>query len=138
LADFYRSDVYRWIGDAVRVYRELPFIWDNGKRIIHGVIDMLLQRPDDSWVIVDYKTSYLPKNATLVEAQDHAQRFHMQMGAYAEAVLEHLRAVQKVDAVALAVYIHYIHSGQTVEIAHDEWRAALDKMEPSIGRLIGL
>jgi hypothetical protein len=137
LQEFSGSDVYKWIENAVHVYRELPFIWEHGRRIIHGVIDILLQHPDQTWAIIDYKSSYLPKNATLAAAQDHARRFHMQVGAYAEAVLEQLQASQKVDAVALAVYIHYIHSGRTVEIARDEWRAALDKIEPSIGRLIG-
>ncbi len=134
---FFDSKVYRWIASAVHIYRELPFIWDTGNRIVHGVIDILLQHPNGNWAIVDYKTSYLPKNATQVAADHHARRFHMQVGAYAAAVEAQLFGSQKVDADALAVYIHYIHSGLTVEIARQDWRTALDKMESYIGKLIG-
>jgi ATP-dependent exoDNAse (exonuclease V) beta subunit len=128
--------VNRWIEKAAQVYRELPFIWAHGNRIIHGVIDILLQHPDQSWAIIDYKSGSLPKNATVAEARDHARRFHMQVGAYAEAVLEQFGASQTVDAAGLGVYIHYIHCGRTVKIGRDEWRAALDKIEPYIGKLM--
>jgi ATP-dependent exoDNAse (exonuclease V) beta subunit len=112
------------------VYRELPFIFDNGKRIIHGVIDVLFQQPDGTWTLVDYKTSDLRGEA----AKSHAQRFHMQVGAYAGAVLEQL---QLVDDSHLAVYIHYIRHDMTVRIESDEWRTAMEKMEPAIGSLVG-
>jgi hypothetical protein len=136
LEDFYRSDVFAWLKSASEVYRELPFIWNNGERIIHGVVDTLLRRADGTWVIVDYKTSALPE-PTQAQAADHARRFYMQVGAYAEAVQRQLAHTQMVDDGPLAVYIHYIRYGLTVEVQPADWQAALDKMEPYIGRLTG-
>jgi RecB family exonuclease len=130
LNQFHQSRLYREITASSRVYRELPFIFDNGKRIIHGVIDVLFQQPDGTWTLVDYKTSDLRGEA----AKSHAQRFHMQVGAYAGAVLEQL---QLVDDSHLAVYIHYIRHDMTVRIESDEWRTAMEKMEPAIGSLVG-
>ncbi|HLV35510.1 MAG TPA: UvrD-helicase domain-containing protein, partial [Spirillospora sp.] len=135
LLERYRhSEVYRWLVEAQVVYRELPFIYDNGRRIIHGVIDTLLRRPNGEWVIVDYKTSSLPA-ADQRGAEEHARRFHMQVGAYAAATAEQL---QMVDAEQLRVYIHYVRYGLTVEIHRTAWQSALEKMEPYIGRLVGL
>lgn len=134
LEGYRHSEVYRWLVEAQVVYRELPFIYDNSRRIIHGVIDTLLRRPDGEWVIVDYKTSSLPAPDRR-GAEEHARRFHMQVGAYAAATVEQL---QIVDAEQLRVYIHYVRYGLTVEIHRADWQSALEKMEPYIGRLVGL
>ena len=133
LMRYRRSPVYQWIRQAEELYQELPFIYNNGQHIVHGVIDALFRRPDGVWVIVDYKTSTLAQ-ATPAVAQQHARRFHMQVGAYADAVREQL---QMVDGAGLLVYIHYVRYGLTVEVTRDEWQKALEKMEPAIGRLIG-
>lgn len=132
LQDYQHSQVFGWISRAVELYRELPFIYNNGQRIIHGVIDLLMRQPGGRWVIVDYKTSSLAHGNDAI-ARDHARRYHMQVGAYAEAVREQLR----VDADQIAVYIHYIRYNLTVAVEPSEWQAALSKMEPYIGDLVG-
>ena len=134
LNQFHQSKLYKEIIAASQVYREVPFIFDNGKRIIHGVIDVLFQQANGTWTLVDYKTSHLGDNVSESVAKDHAQRFHMQVGAYAGAVFEQL---QLLEDSQLAVYIHYIRHDLTVRIAPDEWRGAMEKMEPYIGRLVG-
>ena len=134
LNQFHQSTLYKDITASSQVYREVPFIFDNGKRIIHGVIDVLFQQPDGAWTLVDYKTSHLGDNANVVDAKAHARRFHMQVGAYAGAVLEQL---QLVDDSHLAVYIHYIRHDLSVRVEPDEWRRAMEKMEPYIGQIVG-
>jgi ATP-dependent helicase/nuclease subunit A len=132
LLDQYRgSELYRDIRAAKHLYRELPFIYDSGTRIIHGVIDTLFQKPDGKWVVVDYKTSTL-RSGDAADAAWHVRRFHMQVGVYAAAVAEQL----KVDAGQLDVYIHYVRYGLTVQVYPDEWQTALGKMEAYIGRLV--
>jgi ATP-dependent exoDNAse (exonuclease V) beta subunit len=99
------------------------------------VLDVLFQRPDGSWVVVDYKTSHVagyvasPDNRVIV---DHAGRYHLQVGVYAAAVREHL------NGVTPAVYIHYIRYQRTVQVATVEWETALANLEAYIGRLLGV
>jgi ATP-dependent helicase/nuclease subunit A len=137
LSSYQKSDVYRLLTAAAEIYRELPFIYDTGQRIIHGVIDVLLRLPDDTWAVIDYKTSVLPTNPpfdkpTQAEAEAHAQRYHMQVGAYAAAVGAQL----KLDAAQVAVYIHYVQHQLTVTVPPAEWQQALSLLEPSIGQLM--
>jgi ATP-dependent exoDNAse (exonuclease V) beta subunit len=135
LEQYIQSEIYAWLAGAVMIRRELPFIYDTGSRIIHGVIDTLFQQANGRWAVLDYKTSRLHRlhPATLAEAAHHARRYHMQVGAYAAAVAQQL----KVDADELDVYIHYIRHGLTVRINAVEWTAALNQMESVIGRLVG-
>lgn len=130
---FHTHPVYQEIVTAQHVYRELPFIYNTGSRIIHGVIDILYQRPDGRWVILDYKTSSLGRNPVQRDADDHARRFHMQVGAYAAAVLEQIRVAE----TDLDVYIHYIRHNLQSHVKPDDWKTALNSMEQAIGRLVG-
>lgn len=132
LEHYQRSEVYGWLTGAKALYRELPFVYDNGRRIIHGVIDTLFQRADGTWAVLDYKTSALER-PDLRAAEAHARRFHMQVGVYAAAACEQLN----VDAAQVAVYIHYVRFGLTVTVPAEHWQDALRKMEPYIGRLVG-
>jgi hypothetical protein len=130
------SDVYSWIEEAQQVYRELPFVFRSDRRTVHGVLDVLFQRPDGRWGIIDYKTSYVPsyvpnyKNGHLDVLRDHARRFHLQVGVYAAAVKEQL------GGITPDVYIHYIRYGETIPVYAGEWELALGKIESSIGNLL--
>ncbi len=129
LHNIQRSDIFAWLETAQKTYSELPFIFSRGDRILHGVVDLLIQREDGSWAIVDYKTSYV----TGMPLRDHARRYHLQVGAYAEALATHLilNGMLRPGGVP-DVYIHYIRHGQTVPVAADEWRAALAALEQQI------
>ncbi|MBZ0279956.1 MAG: UvrD-helicase domain-containing protein [Anaerolineae bacterium] len=128
------SSLYELIESAQQVFRELPFIYKTDKRIIHGVLDVLLQREDGSWVVVDYKTSYVEggqRDRNLVI--EHARRYHLQVGVYAAAVRAQLN-----ETVIPDVYIHYIRYGQTVLVPTDDWMYALAQLENTIGDLLDI
>jgi ATP-dependent helicase/nuclease subunit A len=122
-----RSDVLAWLSQSPEVYRELPFIYRTDRRIIHGVLDVLFRRPDGTWVVVDYKTSFIERGLSLAE---HARRFHLQVGVYAAAVR------QQLDGLTPDAYIHYIREGETVQIPAAEWERALTGLENTIGNLL--
>lgn len=125
------SIIHQQLTHAARIYREIPFVYRAEQRIIHGVLDVLFQSPDGTWNVLDYKTSYVEDYGTHPDALDqHARRYHLQVGVYAAAVQEQL------DGIVPDVYIHYIRYGQTVRIPGDQWRAALTTLENSIGGLL--
>jgi ATP-dependent helicase/nuclease subunit A len=136
LFNFQGTPIHKWVKESKKFYRELPFIYKTEKRIIHGIIDLLIQRDDSTWVIVDYKTSHVLNGAQDYEAvKNHAQRYHLQVGAYAEAVIKQLELL-KLDADKLQVYIHYIRYNQTILVQSTEWEDALANLEEFIGSLI--
>jgi ATP-dependent helicase/nuclease subunit A len=117
---FQQSDVYGWVGGGDRIYRELPFIYEREGRIIHGIIDTLFRQPDGTWVILDYKTSYVDRSVGQSRAAEmHATRYHLQLGVYADAVTAQL------DGAVPQTYIHYVRYGLTVRIAEADRRRAL-------------
>lgn len=124
------SDVEAWSASARQVFRELPFVFQTGKRLIHGVIDLLMEREDGQWVLVDYKTSFVSWEAGAPELEEHARRYHLQLGIYASAARELL------GTDSIAVYIHYIRHEQTVAIPVDIWQSALEHLEDHIGTLV--
>lgn len=130
LKKFQSSDIYREMvviqEKGHPFYTELPFIFRTDKRIIHGVIDVLYQRDDGTWVLIDYKTSYLRG----MKAEDHARRYHLQVGAYASAAREEL------GGIVPDVYIYYIQRQEKVEIPANVWQTEIQKLEKYIGELI--
>lgn len=119
-----QSELFDWLTYAQQVYRELPFVYRTDKRIIHGVLDVLFQRPDESWVVVDYKTSFVEGLVS-----EHARRYHLQVGVYAAAAAEQL-------GVTPGAFIHYIRYGLTVPVSSAEWQSALAKLEDFIGDVL--
>ena len=98
-----RSDVFRWINQAQEVFREQPFVFRRGERLIYGVIDLLIRDASGRWRVVDYKTGmvsgYLRSESGTLPV--HARRYHLQVGVYAAAV-------QELTGETPAVYIHYL------------------------------
>ncbi|MCU0511091.1 MAG: UvrD-helicase domain-containing protein [Anaerolineae bacterium] len=133
LQTFEGSDVYTWLKAARAaqrpVYPELPFIYRTEKRILHGVLDVLLQQADGTWVVVDYKTGYVAGGGSPAAATDHARRYHLQVGAYASAVYEQIHALPR-------VYIHYIRYNTTIEIPPAAWQSAIHALETHIGDIV--
>ena len=127
------SDVCRWIRSAREqnrpVYTELPFLFRTEKRVIHGVMDALLQLPAGEWLIIDYKTSQVIGAAF----EAHARRYLLQLGVYAAAVREQLEL-----QCPPQVCIHYIRGNRTVKLRSDDCQAELDRLEATIGELVVL
>ncbi|MGB1287424.1 MAG: 3'-5' exonuclease, partial [Aggregatilineales bacterium] len=133
---FQQTEMYQWIDDARRqqrpMYPEMPFIYRTDKRIIHGIIDMLFQRADGTWIVLDYKTSYVPDYYDNREeaVQKHVKRYQLQVGAYAAAVMEQL------NGVIPDVYVHYLRYNHSVRIPAEIWQTELQKLEQYIGQVI--
>ncbi len=149
LKDMRFTDIYRWVNKSTRVYRELPFVYRTSRRVIHGVIDILFQREDGVWVIADYKSGAVKgvleygmasesaerENNRLID--EHAEKYHLQVGVYAAAVERYLTALDEPPVGDnLDVYIHYIRYGRTVRVLREAWEAALARLEARIGKLI--
>ncbi len=130
LRRFQQSPVFGWIESAREdkrpLFNELPFILRTQKRVIHGVIDVLFQQQDESWVIVDYKTSRVSND----DFGGHAQRYHLQVGVYASAVQ------QQLGGILPQTHIHYIRHNRTVHIPTSLWQSEIDNLEDYIGELV--
>jgi ATP-dependent helicase/nuclease subunit A len=138
LSDLVEDKVYHWITDSknagLAVYYELPFVFKTEKRIVHGIIDTLFQRTDGTWIIVDYKTSavagYHRGTNDTARLEDHARRYHLQLGVYASAVREQL------GGITPETHLHYIRYSQTIMISAADWQRAVDDMESLIGKVV--
>jgi ATP-dependent helicase/nuclease subunit A len=132
LIDFQRSQLFPLIDAAHRAgrhYTELPFVYRTDKRTLHGKLDALIQTENGTWIVIDYKSSdvYAANRAGVLE--DHARRFHLQVGVYAAAV----RQVINDDP---EVYVHYIRHGRTIRVETAVWQSALAQLETIIGDVL--
>ena len=134
LRQFQSSEMYEWIQTARKMgqpfFTELPFIYRTEKRILHGVMDALFQHPDGHWLVVDYKTSFIPGSMPNIEqVKQHSRQFHLQIGAYAAAIAEHLQETP-------LSYVHYVRYNQTIHVPADVWMTELMQLEHEIGHLM--
>ena len=131
LAAYRNSEVCLWLAQARAagrpVYTELPFMFRRDDSVIHGVIDVLLQRSDDEWVIVDYKTS----SAAADDLAERARRFRPQMGIYGAAVKERLGLKSPPR-----LYLHYLRGNQLIELAWQDCRRELDRLAETVGEIM--
>ena len=129
LAGYRRSKVHDWItsarADKRPLFTELPFIYRTSARIIHGVLDVLLQREDGSWAIIDFKTTSAPGDLA-----QFTRRYHLQLAVYAAAIQAQLSL-----SIPPQTFVHYLPDNKTVTIERDECLAELEKLEPLIGSL---
>ncbi|MBA3872275.1 MAG: UvrD-helicase domain-containing protein, partial [Anaerolineae bacterium] len=127
------NPVFDWLKEAQQIYREIPFVYRSDKRIIHGILDVLFQRQDGSWVVLDYKTSHIKGYKAGGDEKllsNHALRYHLQIGVYGAAVQEQL------GGIVPETYIYYIRYGQYVRVSTAEWTEALGRLEATIGDLL--
>jgi hypothetical protein len=147
LQDIRYTSIYRWVEKSARVYRELPFIYRTDRRIIHGIIDLLFERDDGTWVIVDYKsgsvagysnrTDDAAERENLYRLGEHAKRYYLQVGIYAASVEQYLSSIGvDVNAQDLNVYIYYLRYKHTIPVQYAQWTQELGKLETLIGNLI--
>ncbi len=131
LSQYQQSDVCRWLESARRagrpLYTELPFIYRSEKRVIHGVMDVLLQGPAGAWCVIDYKTSKVVR-ASLAQ---HARRYQLQLGLYAAAAQMQLELERLPQP-----YVHYIRHNETIALDRAACRAELEDLESTIGELL--
>ncbi|MBN1679819.1 MAG: PD-(D/E)XK nuclease family protein, partial [Anaerolineae bacterium] len=123
LRRFEGSDVRADLDRASQVYRELPFMYWTGRRMIHGVIDVLYHMPvkGGQWHVMDYKTALVSQAG----AYANAKRYYLQVGVYA-------KAVEAKTGQLPETHLYYIHPGQRVYVKPAYWQAALDRLEDDI------
>ncbi|MCY3914383.1 MAG: UvrD-helicase domain-containing protein [Chloroflexi bacterium] len=130
LREYKDSETLRWIENARAadspVYTELPFMLRAQERVIHGVMDVLLRRGDDEWVIIDYKTNQVAEGAFA----EHAKRFQLQLGIYAAAAKEQLGLAEPPLAC-----IQYLRGNRMIELSSEDCQRELDRLESTIGEL---
>ena len=89
---FLKSDLWDRIRRARRVHTEVPVAAyiadaspDASPTLTRGVVDLLLQDPDGSWHLVDYKTNRLPDDVTRKRLEDY---YEPQLQGYADLLRE--------------------------------------------------
>ncbi|MCY4072759.1 MAG: UvrD-helicase domain-containing protein [Chloroflexi bacterium] len=129
LADFRQSNVFGWLSSARAghrpVYTELPFVYRTSGRIIHGVMDLLLQGADGTWAIVDYKTTSIQGTR-----QTHVRRYTLQLAVYAAAAQARLGLPD-----LPATYVHHLTDNSTLLIDKHDCLAELNALEARIVEL---
>ncbi|MCU0480913.1 MAG: UvrD-helicase domain-containing protein [Anaerolineae bacterium] len=114
LKKFEQNRIFDEINRAKPVYRELPFVFNWGEHILHGVIDVLCQT-DGVWTIYDYKTSTVRDRDYI----NHAKRYHLQLAIYAHAV-------EKQIGILPQTHLYYIRYNQRVTVSGDALRKELE------------
>ena len=67
----------------------------HGDCLIQGSIDLVMQDADGNWTLVDFKTAFLGEEAEHSKAEDHARRYWLQLGLYANALVQRPAWIQR-------------------------------------------
>jgi ATP-dependent helicase/nuclease subunit A len=116
IRDIQKSPLWQEIANAEEIYREYPFSFKLGGRVINGKIDVLF-RVGKRWHIVDFKSDSVRPEYI----RRHAERYHMQLGVYAAAVTEAL-------GKAPVTRLHYLRPNVTITVEGHEWRGAVSSI----------
>lgn len=101
------------------IHREFPLTYRRQSSLIHGRIDLLYQKSDGKWCILDYKTNRLPSGRFLETAlAEHAKRYDPQMAAYHQAI----HSCKEFQPLMAA--IHYLQHGVTLTIPEERLKQA--------------
>jgi len=136
LVRFEQSELCDWVRQSKArrfpVYHELPFMLRRTPRLIHGMIDLVFQRTSGEWLIVDYKTSYVPEGRQPQALARHmADHFTLQVGAYAEALTHQL------GGHVPEVYVHYVRYNHAVRVPAAIWREKFAALDAVIDDVLG-
>ncbi|MFZ5802727.1 MAG: 3'-5' exonuclease, partial [Candidatus Omnitrophota bacterium] len=85
LERFMDSGLLKALRAAAEIHREIPFLLNERRGLIHGVIDVLFRDPDGSWHVLDYKTGEGSEEKILRSGYDR------QVDLYAHAVAKILK-----------------------------------------------
>ena len=130
------SPLYAWLDEAQAVYREVPFVYDSGAHSGNGVIDVIFQRADGAWAVLDYKTVDVTDASEPGAVAAHAARYALRLGVSAAATREQLRRLLNVDVIP-EVMLYYIHHGEMVTLPTEVWQAALADFDTQVSKLFG-
>ena len=109
ILDFTKSELFKSLKDAKKIYREQPFYINIPAKeiynidvdemvLVQGVIDLFYINKDDECVLVDYKTDFAEDEKELVE------KYKQQLKLYKDAIEKGLN--RKVDKVLIySIYL---------------------------------
>jgi RecB family exonuclease len=122
---FLGSDLREEIGDA-RVSAEVPFVISIGGTLIRGSIDLLVERPDGSVLVVDYKTDRLESR----DPADVVERYSVQRDLYALAA-----AARGTPVETAYVFLEQPESPVRSSFGEADLEAARGRIEAVLDRL---
>lgn len=122
--EFLRSPM---VQGAESDFCEVPFRARVGGVVFTGFIDRLLQRPDGTWVLVDYKTGHVDEESLPERVQEHA----LQVAVYR-------RAAEGILGRPVGAYLYFTDTGHFVEVPADEDAGVLEMLQQAIRGLEGL
>ncbi len=103
---FRESDCFKWMKNALKIYREQPFCMKYGNQILHGTIDVFFEN-EEVIRIVDWKTDKVKSNAS---DELLASMHQKQLELYA-SLLRKLKKEKKVEA-----YLYYLEIDRLVQV----------------------
>jgi len=124
ISRFGEHELWANLAAARQTLRELDFVHRTGPLTLHGQIDMLYRDAGGEWHVVDYKSDRVSGDRDVCE---HAERYELQMLAYALAASRHL-GQDVADAV-----LYFLRPGKTHTFTID--RSALETAEHRIAAL---
>ncbi|MCY4024596.1 MAG: PD-(D/E)XK nuclease family protein, partial [Anaerolineaceae bacterium] len=125
LARFEASSLAERMRMAPLLLQELPFMQRHGDCLLQGSIDLVMRDAAGNWTLVDFKSSHLGEEAEHNRAKDHARRYGMQLGLYANALLQR----PEVEPGKLTVQVHYLLHGLDVTLPTAAWQGALTELD---------
>lgn len=117
VAQTWASPLWDEVRAAREWFREYPFLYRAGGRMVSGKID-LLYRGRAGWTIVDFKTDAIRPGAEY----RRAERYVLQLSVYAGAV-------RAAVGVSPRVLIHFVRTARTVTVEESTWRMALSDLD---------
>jgi ATP-dependent exoDNAse (exonuclease V) beta subunit len=120
LTNFIDSDAYKLLETATQINREIEFVYEHHRYIIHGIIDVLFFA-NRQWHIMDYKTN----RVDFYRVEGYSLRYRYQMGAYAKAVEQQTGQIP-------VVCLHYLHPNRLYTLPTYEWQEAMEDLDTEI------
>lgn len=125
IRDFLGQPLFGELRAAKQIHREIDFIFNARRGLIHGKIDMLFQDEKGAWHILDYKT------ASGDEAAARKSAYDLQLEIYA------LAAVRLLKLPVRSAIIYYLKNQKAVTIPFpaEDPGAFFDDLEKKISSL---
>ncbi len=123
LQQYERSQAAELLVQADEVHREIPFVFQQGHIVVHGVIDVLF-RLEGRWHVLDYKTG-----GGKVSLKERSRRYLHQMGAYASAI-------ERQTGQTPLVWLHFLAPNQLYQVPESEWRPAIVALDQEISAVL--
>lgn len=128
IARFFADPLGQRMKVAAVVHRELPFTLvlpaheveaelgeeDNEQIIVQGVIDCLLEEQDGGFVLIDFKTDWMAKEATADAIEEMKRRYEGQIRLYVRAIKQIIKPTGHVSS-----YLYLLSGGFSLSFSDE-------------------